>query len=215
MSLKSFCGADARAAWTACVGLALCAFTAFGPSPAYAEEGAAPALAATDGTDSGDGLLLGEDQVARFVASLAAMHRLGPGVARDLRMGEINPDDPLVPYARLVERSQAPEPAVASVLAENGFDTLDEWLSVGGSVMLAYWAREDETMRLGLAVQLAPIVFAVRGTSSPSAQELSDLIDEIKADMTARSARHAPPPANLRLVGKYHGKIGEALRAGP
>lgn len=199
-------GTAARAARAACAGLALGALAAaFAPSPAAAEAAGGTALA-------GGESLLSEGEVARFAASLAPMHRLGPGVARALRMAEFNPDDPLAPYARLIEQAQAPAPEVASVLAENGFATLEEWLRIGAAVMPAYWAREEEATRLGLAVQLAPIAFAVQGRSNPSAEEVSDLIDRLKAEMAARSARHAPPPANLRLVGKYHGMIGEALR---
>ena len=209
-------GTNARAARPVCVGLALCALAAaFGPSPARAEATGKTAFADGESMIAGGESLLGEDQVARFAASLAEMHRLGLGVARGLRMGEFNPDDPLAPYAMLVERAEVPEPEIASVLVENGFTTLAEWLRIGRSVMPAYWAREEEATQLGLAVQLAPIVFAVRGRGNPSAEEVSNLIDRLKADMTARSAQYAPPPANLRLVGKYHGKIGEALRPRP
>lgn len=202
-----------RTAWAAVAGLTLCALAAaFGPHSAYAEEAGRTELSGVQNAVAGGGQLLEENQVVRFVASLADMHRLGPGVARSLRMGEINPDDPLVPYARLVKEARTPEPEVAAVLADNGFTTLEEWLSIGDSVMLAYWAREDETRRLGLAVQLAPLIFAVQGQSDPSAQEVSDLVDKLKAHMEASSEQEAPPPANLLLVGKYHEMIGEALR---
>ena len=207
MGLENSSGTVARAVRAAFVGLALC--------PVFAGTALYPARADAPGETvlAGGEMLLTEDQVARFVASLAGMHRLGQTVALALPMGEFNPDDPLVPYAVLVEQAADPEPEIAAALATHGFATLEEWLAVGAAVMPAYWAREAEATHLGLAVQLAPIVFAVQGRSNPSAEEVSNLVDQLKADMADPSVE--PPPGNLRLVGKYRGRIGEALRVRP
>jgi hypothetical protein len=202
-----FSATAARAARAALVGLAL--------SPVFAGTALVPARAEAPGETllAGGEMPLTEDQVARFSASLARMHGLGQDVALALR-GEFNNDDPLAPYAVLVEEAREPAPEIAAALSAHGFATLEEWLAVGAAVMTAYWTHEADATHLGLAVQLAPIVFAVRGRANPSAQEVSDLIDELQADMTEWSERQSPA-ANLRLVGKYRGAIGEALRVRP
>jgi hypothetical protein len=202
-----FSGTAARAARVALVCLALW--------PALAGTALLPARAEAPGESllAGGEMLLSEDQVARFSASLAGMHRLGQTVALALR-GEFSQDDPLAPYAVLVEEAGQPPPEIAAALSAHRFATLEEWLAVGAAVMPAYWAHEADATHLGLAVQLAPIVFAVQGRGNPSAQEVSDLIDRLQAEMTDRSKRRQPA-GNLRLVGKYRGAIGEALRVRP
>jgi len=155
---------------------------------------------------------LGENAVARFVASLPEMRRLAARLSPELPVGEINPDDPLMPFIALAEAAVPPHPQTASVLAAHGFATLDAWLAVGRPVMDAYWAREQAGTRLGLAVQLAPILFAIQGRTEPSAQDIAQEIDRLEAAMHATSPSD-PPAADMRLEADYHAAITKALES--
>lgn len=153
-------------------------------------------------------IALDEDQVARFAASLPDMRAIGARLA-DTAARELNPDNPLDPFTALAEPGKLADPDLMAALAGHGFASLDEWMSIGRAVMLAYWLNDDTLHNL--AARTAQMVIALKGGEQPDPIAYSRLISKLKADMIA-NATERPLPENARLTKKYRAAIERGLR---
>lgn len=114
---------------------------------------AAPALAADP---------LTEDQVQRFVKTLAPVHEMGARLEKDGTLERFADREPLIgkefsPYSTAVANLKARAPAehqiLAGIVRPHGFST-DQWGAVGDRVMTAYMALRMDQESPNAAAQM-------------------------------------------------------------
>lgn len=157
-------------------------------------------------------IVLDEEQIVRFVASLPAMAAARARMAGPPVLVEPGADDPLVAFAALAGADGERTAALRPVLAAHSFPDLDGWLAVGQAVMTAYWSVSGDGRLAALAEQMAPVALAVRGVEEPTADDLAAVAGAMHVEMRIRR-RAGIPQRNLVLAEKFEADIARQIAA--